>query len=226
MAGLTAQSLTYPLDRARAVMAVTEVGHFRNLGDVFRRTVRTEGVLALYAGFNPTMLGAIVYAGMSFFMNDTMRHLIRERKRKALEREMRETSAHAPTGTALVIELTTFEKFVAGGIAGLVGQTSSYPLDIVRRRMQTATAMGVDKGNYANIRKTILLVVRQALMFYFLAFGLSIRILFQPGGLLAGTLQGHFDERHQGPDRHGHQLHHVRHLPRGDPRDRVQGQCV
>ena len=159
MAGLTAQSLTYPLDRARAVMAVTEPGHFRNLCDVFRRTVSTEGVLALYSGFNPTMLGAIVYAGMSFFMNDTMRHVIKERKRKALEREMRASSGGA-SSQLVVVELTTFEKFAAGGIAGLVGQTSSYPLDIVRRRMQTATAMGVDKGNYANIRKTILLVVR------------------------------------------------------------------
>ena len=32
LAGMTAQAMTYPLDRARAVMAVTKVGQYRNIG--------------------------------------------------------------------------------------------------------------------------------------------------------------------------------------------------
>ena len=35
LAGMTGQALTYPLDRARAVMAVTKVGEYRNIFHVF-----------------------------------------------------------------------------------------------------------------------------------------------------------------------------------------------
>ena len=52
---------------ARAVMAVTQIGEYKNLMDVFKRTVANEGWLALYRGFVPTILGVIPYAGTSFF---------------------------------------------------------------------------------------------------------------------------------------------------------------
>eukprot|EP00095_Tigriopus_kingsejongensis_P010577 snap_masked-scaffold1137_size60140-processed-gene-0.10 protein:Tk10577 transcript:snap_masked-scaffold1137_size60140-processed-gene-0.10-mRNA-1 annotation:"solute carrier family 25 member 42" len=45
----------YPLDRARAVMAVTKVGDYSNLVRLFQKIIRDEGVSALYIGFVPTM---------------------------------------------------------------------------------------------------------------------------------------------------------------------------
>jgi len=42
---------------------------------------------------------------------------------------------------------------ICGGIAGMVGQTSSYPLDIVRRRMQTSAIKG---QHYHTITSTIM----------------------------------------------------------------------
>lgn len=70
---MTGQALTYPLDRARAVMAVTKPGEYKNLLDVFRRTVRSEGYLSFYRGFTPTMAGIIPYAGTSFFTYEQLK---------------------------------------------------------------------------------------------------------------------------------------------------------
>ena len=42
---MTGQALTYPLDRARAVMAVTKVGEYRNIFHVFSTIFHREGLL-------------------------------------------------------------------------------------------------------------------------------------------------------------------------------------
>ena len=123
MAGVTGQAMTYPLDRARAVMAVTRIGEYRNLLDVFQRIVAQEGVLALYRGFVPTIIGVIPYAGVSFFTFETLKKFWTKRALQVRP----ESPAPSPV-----------ERMLSGACAGLLGQTASYPLDIVRRRMQTA----------------------------------------------------------------------------------------
>lgn len=91
LAGVTSQSLTYPLDLARARMAVTHDDAFSNLKKVFRpsvnffdfrqnifqffqRTYRKEGLRGFYRGYFPTVLGVIPYAGASFFTYETLKH--------------------------------------------------------------------------------------------------------------------------------------------------------
>merc|ERR1719219_1395000 len=126
LAGMTGQALTCPLDRARAVMAVTKVGEYRNIFHVFSTIFHREGLLAFYRGFLPTMIGIIPYAGTSF---STYEMLKRHWAEKAREEGL------SPT------EPKPLQRLMFGGIAGLLGQGASYPLDIVRRRMQTASQM-------------------------------------------------------------------------------------
>ena len=143
LAGLTGQSVTYPLDRARAVMAVTKVGEYRNLGEVFRRILNDEGYQGLYRGFAPTVIGVMIYAGTSFFTYERLKHAWTE-QRKELE---------DPSPTA-------WQRLMSGAVAGLIGQTCSYPLDIVRRRMQTARQMGFAANKYTSIIGTLAQVYR------------------------------------------------------------------
>nr|XP_037279094.1 mitochondrial coenzyme A transporter SLC25A42-like isoform X3 [Rhipicephalus microplus] len=75
LAGCTASTLTYPLDVARARMAVSMPDRYRNIIEVFREIWRLEGPRNLYRGFAPTMLGVIPYAGASFFTYETLKRL-------------------------------------------------------------------------------------------------------------------------------------------------------
>ena len=73
LAGTTSQAMTYPLDLARAQMAVTQKDEYRTLRQVFLTIYRKDGILAFYHGFTPTILGVIPYAGCSFFFYDTFK---------------------------------------------------------------------------------------------------------------------------------------------------------
>lgn len=76
MAGVTSQSLTYPLDLARARMAVTQKAEYKTLRQVFVQIYKNEGFLAFYRGFTATILGVIPYAGCSFYTYDTLKMFI------------------------------------------------------------------------------------------------------------------------------------------------------
>ena len=48
-----------------------------------------------------------------------------------------------------------------GAIAGICGQTSSYPLDIVRRRMQTS-GMAINNNDvYTSVRQTLVKIYKE-----------------------------------------------------------------
>ncbi|XP_046658533.1 mitochondrial coenzyme A transporter SLC25A42-like [Homalodisca vitripennis] len=138
MAGVTSQSLTYPLDLARARMAVTQKQQYSSLKEVFVHMMHNEGPKAYFRGYVPTVLGVIPYAGTSFFTYGTLKRWHKENKYP---------------NSALF-------NLVSGGISGMVAQTTSYPLDIVRRRMQTAAVTGSDH-KYRSIIATIAVIYRE-----------------------------------------------------------------
>ncbi|KAK6468181.1 mitochondrial coenzyme A transporter SLC25A42 [Huso huso] len=151
LAGTTAAMLTYPLDMVRARMAVTPKEMYSNILHVFVRISREEGLQTLYRGFTPTILGVIPYAGISFFTYETLKKVHADH-----------TSRPHPNPA---------ERLAFGACAGLLGQSASYPLDVVRRRMQTA---GVTGHTYGSIAGTMRLIVREEGLVLGLYKGLSM----------------------------------------------------
>ena len=105
---------------------------------------RSSGLVNFYRGFSPTLIGMLPYAGMSFLTHDTatdwLRHpsISRYTTRPSPKPAVTTQSSSHPQRQIL----KSWAELLAGGIAGLVSQTASYPLEVIRRRMQVGGAVG------------------------------------------------------------------------------------
>lgn len=156
LAGVVSTTCTYPLDLARARMAVTHKEMYNSLRQVFLKTWKTEGFSTLFRGYTPTVLGVIPYSGTSFFTYETLKRLHSEKTNKPPH---------------------PIERLVFGAVAGMLGQSASYPLDIVRRRMQTASITG---SAYNTIKSTISTIVKEEGVIKGLYKGLSLNWIKGP----------------------------------------------
>lgn len=114
-----------------------------------------SGLINFYRGFSPTILGMLPYAGVSFLTHDTMGDLLR-RPSFAKWTTLRQPK-NAPEGKAAPLQ--SWAELLAGGVAGLVSQTSSYPLEVIRRRMQVGGAVG--DGHRLRIAETAALIMKE-----------------------------------------------------------------
>ncbi|CAG0906334.1 unnamed protein product, partial [Cyprideis torosa] len=78
-AGVTAVTITYPLDVVRARLAFQGPHQhlYRGIADVLRNIFLKEGGLrGLFRGYLPTIAGMIPYAGLSFYCFETMKYIL------------------------------------------------------------------------------------------------------------------------------------------------------
>jgi solute carrier family 25 phosphate transporter 23/24/25/41 len=61
------QLLAYPFHLVKTRM-ITKSGHYRNVIDVFRKTVVTEGIRGLYRGILPSFIKSVPSHGITFLV--------------------------------------------------------------------------------------------------------------------------------------------------------------
>uniref|UniRef100_A0ACD6AN17 Uncharacterized protein n=1 Tax=Avena sativa TaxID=4498 RepID=A0ACD6AN17_AVESA len=128
-AGATSLLFVYSLDYARTRLtndyksAASKGGgrQFTGLVDVYRKTLRSDGVAGLYRGFNVSCVGIIVYRGLYFGMYDSFKPLLL-------------------TGA---LQDSFFASLALGWMITTGANLASYPLDTVRRRMMMTSGEAV-----------------------------------------------------------------------------------
>ena len=99
------------------------------------------GLVNFYRGFTPTMCGMVPYAGASFLAHDTASDLLRHPS-LAEYTILPNTSGKAKSDPNKPAQLKVWAQLTAGGFAGFFAQTVSYPLEVIRRRMQVGGVVG------------------------------------------------------------------------------------
>ncbi|KAG6478539.1 mitochondrial substrate carrier family protein B-like [Zingiber officinale] len=122
LAGITAASLTYPLDLVRTRLAAqTRTMYYRGISHALYTICRDEGMRGLYKGLGATLLGVGPSIAISFSVYETLRsHWQVER----------------PCDSPILVSLA------CGSLSGITSSTATFPLDLVRRRMQLEGAAG------------------------------------------------------------------------------------
>ncbi|KAF5179938.1 Mitochondrial carrier protein coac2 [Thalictrum thalictroides] len=129
LAGVTAASATYPLDLVRTRLAAqTNVIYYKGITHAIRTICREEGCFGLYKGLGATLLGVGPSIAISFSVYETLRSSWHLRR---------------PQDSTVLVSLA------CGSLSGIASSTATFPLDLVRRRMQLEGA-----GGRARVYKT------------------------------------------------------------------------
>ncbi|XP_010267011.1 PREDICTED: mitochondrial substrate carrier family protein P isoform X2 [Nelumbo nucifera] len=149
LSGGTAVLFTYPLDLVRTKLAyqvvqssrlgIKGINHaeqfYKGILDCFSKTYRESGLRGLYRGVAPSLYGIFPYSGLKFYFYEEIKSHVPEEHKK---------------------DVTV--KLVCGSIAGLLGQTFTYPLDVVRRQMQVQRLSASNSGEVKGTMETLIMI--------------------------------------------------------------------
>ncbi|XP_058099440.1 uncharacterized protein LOC131243846 [Magnolia sinica] len=140
LAGITAASITYPLDLIRTrLTAQTNVAYYRGISHALHTIFRDEGITGLYKGLGPTLLGVGPSIAISFAVYETLRSSWQLRR---------------PSDSTVLVGLA------CGSLSGIASSTATFPLDLVRRRMQLEGAGGRARIYKSGLFRTFSHIIR------------------------------------------------------------------
>ncbi|XP_076000608.1 mitochondrial adenyl nucleotide antiporter SLC25A24-like [Genypterus blacodes] len=123
LAGATAQTTIYPMEVLKTRLTLRKTGQYRGMFDCAKKILEKEGVRAFYKGYIPNLLGIIPYAGIDLAVYETLKNAWLSYYAK-----------DSPNPGVLVL-------LGCGTISSTCGQLASYPLALVRTRMQAQASL-------------------------------------------------------------------------------------
>ncbi|KAL1004900.1 hypothetical protein UPYG_G00051980 [Umbra pygmaea] len=122
LAGATAQTAIYPMEVMKTRLTLGRTGQYSGVLDCAMQILQREGVRAFYKGYVPNIIGIVPYAGIDLAVYETMKNAWLTRH----------------TGSA---DPGVFVLMGCGTMSSTCGQLASYPLALVRTRMQAQASV-------------------------------------------------------------------------------------
>jgi len=135
-AGAIAQTCIYPMEVIKTRLAVGKTGQYKGLLDCGLQIYRKSGPKALFKGYVPNLIGIIPYAGIDLTIYETLKQFY-----------LKENPNQKDPGVLVLL--------ACGTVSSTCGQLASYPLALVRTRLQ-AGAVASDQGGMVTVARTIL----------------------------------------------------------------------
>lgn len=165
LAGVVSVFCTYPLEVIRVRLAFETKRDSRNTlrhicskiynerprgaaaAAIADHAVPLVGLTNFYRGFTATLWGMLPYAGSSFLVHDAASDFLRSHRFAGVttipgSEGGGHSYSHPTNNPDKPAQLKYWAELGAGGFAGFVSQTVSYPLEVIRRRMQVGGVVG------------------------------------------------------------------------------------
>ncbi|KAL3139167.1 hypothetical protein ABBQ32_005946 [Trebouxia sp. C0010 RCD-2024] len=139
-AGMCACTLAYPLDLVRTRLAAQTTTHYyKGIWHALSTIVKDEGLFGLYRGLGATLTQVAPSLAMNYCAYETLRSY---------------WMSHEPARQSPTVTMS----LASGSIAGLVSSTATFPLDLIRRRMQLQGQGGcqVQYTSYSHAFRTVI----------------------------------------------------------------------
>jgi solute carrier family 25 protein 16 len=109
---------------------------------VIRTVTPATGLSNFFRGFTPTLWGMIPYAGASFLTHDAAGDFMRLPSLAPYTVLPASELSPSQLAPGKAQPLRWWAELTTGAVAGFVSQTVSYPLEVIRRRMQVGGVIG------------------------------------------------------------------------------------
>ncbi|XP_048004763.1 calcium-binding mitochondrial carrier protein SCaMC-2 isoform X1 [Leguminivora glycinivorella] len=136
-AGAISQTVIYPLEVLKTRLALRKTGQYSGIMDAAKKIYAREGLRCFYKGYIPNILGIVPYAGIDLAVYETL-------KKKYINKYHH----NGQPGMLLLL--------ACGSASCTLGQVCSYPLALVRTRLQAQEkAAKVAEGTMRGVFKDI-----------------------------------------------------------------------
>ncbi|XP_004637008.2 calcium-binding mitochondrial carrier protein SCaMC-1 [Octodon degus] len=127
LAGATAQTCIYPMEVIKTRLIVAKAGEYSGVFDCIKKLLKQGGVQAFFKGYIPNLLGIIPYAGLDLAVYELLKSYWLE--------HYAENSVNP--GIMILLACST--------LSHTCGQLASFPLNLIRTRMQAAGLVKKEK---------------------------------------------------------------------------------